>query len=515
MIPKAVPRLSNFVSGSQSVRVLTMPTEMAERTWFLENGGLIACGPDYVGEVQQTSAGTVRLTTEQNGLTASASRLPCLLYLSNASKSPLTLVPVSVPGARASAAPPALGPWKADFSVPQVQPGYLAANWKASPEPLPMGADGDYGAYAWYRTQVNVPAAGNYQLNLSNADDWVSCFVNGRHTTSADVRSAPRTFPVTLRAGTNTVAFLTAHYGRNKLFNYYDSLQVIDAKGIIGTVLLTQTGGSQQQLNAFRWQADDHAPADAAQKSAPGLDTSGADWQDASTSTDVFQGRIGWAWFRTTLPNVPGPHRHLFFQSIDDNGIVFLNGKQVAIDVTLNSNTTVSLDGAWQEGGPNILTVAVQNTGGPGGLTGEVRLDSGLPDGPPVRGWKMHGGETYPAYTAPAWKPYTGVNSGIPTFYHTVFSVVPPGPGGPHPILRATTAGLSHGFVCLNGRNLGRYPEISPVDGVYLPESLLKPGKNDLVIFDEEGSSPASVKIVVENAASRTGRVLTTLAHSN
>jgi len=512
-IPRATPRLSSFLSGRQSVRVLTMPTVMADRTWFLENGGLIACGPEYVGEVQQTSTGTVRLATEQNGLYAPPPTLPCLLYLPSATKAPLPLVPAPVPGAKASAVPPALGPWKADYAVPQAQPGYADATWKASREPLPMGADGDYGAYAWYRSKVSVPTAGTYQLNLSNADDWVSCFVNGHHTTSADVRTAPRTFPVTLRAGTNTVAFLTGHYGRNKLFNYYDSLEIIDAKGIIGKVMLTQAGGSQQQLNAFRWQADDQAPSDAAQKSAPGLDTSGADWQDASTSTDVFGGRIGWAWFRTTLPNVPGPHRRLFFQSIDDNGIVYLNGKQVAIDVTLNSNSTVPLDAAWREGGPNILTVAVQNTGGPGGLTGEVRLDSGLPDGPAVEGWKMRGGLSYPAYTAPDWKPYTGVNSGIPTFYHAVFSSVPPGLSGPHPILRITTAGLSHGFVWLNRRNLGRYPEVSPVNGIYLPESLLKSGRNDLVIFDEEGSSPASAKIIVETVASRTDRVLTTQTH--
>lgn len=506
-IPKRVPRQSSFLSGSQSVRVLTMPTAMADRTWFLENGGLIACGPDYVGEVQQTSVGAVRLATEQNGLHAPPSTLPRLLYLPSASKPPVTLVPVSMPSA-ASAAAPALGPWKADYSVPQAQPGFSDVTWKASREPLPMGADGDYGAYAWYRSKVSIPAAGTYQLNLSNADDWVSCFVNGKHTTSADVRTAPRTFPVTLHAGTNTVAFLTGHYGRNKLFNYYDSLETIDAKGIIGKVMLTQAGGTQQQLNAFRWQADDQAPADAVQKAAPSLDTSGADWQDASTSTDVFGGRIGWTWFRTTLPNVPGPHRHLFFQSIDDNGIVYLNGKRVAIDVTLNSNTTVPLDAVWHEGGPNILTVAVQNTGGPGGLTGEVRLDSGLPDGPSVEAWKMRGGLSYPTYTSPEWKTYMGANSGIPTFYHAVFSAVPPGASGPHPILRATTAGLSRGFVYLNGRNLGRYPEVSPVNGIYLPESLLKPGKNDLVIFDEEGSSPASVKIIVESSASRTGQVL-------
>ena len=90
-----------------------------------------------------------------------------------------------------------------------------------------------------------------------------------------------------------------------------------------------------------------------------------------------------------------------------------------------------------------------------------------------------------------------------------------PGVSGPHPILRVSTSSLSRGFVWLNGRCLGRYPEKSPVDGIYLPESLLRTGPNNLVIFDEDGNSPSGVKIIVEDAASRSGRVLeaATLVH--
>lgn len=374
-----------------------------------------------------------------------------------------------------------------------------------------MGADGDYSAYAWYRSVVNAPAAGTYQINLSSADDWVSCFVDGKHMTSADVRSSSRALPVTLKAGPNTIAFLTAHYGRDKLFNYYGPMDGSDAKwkGITGPVTLTKNAGSQQDISAFRWQADGQAPTDANKQAAPGLDTSGPAWADANTSTDVFGGgRIGWAWFRTSLPNVPGPHRRIFFHSIDDSGTVYLNGKQIAANVGLNSDTTISLDSAWKEGGPNVLAVAVQNTGGPGGLTGEVRLDSGLEDGTPITDWKMHGGVAYPAYTSAEWKPLNTGSTGIPTSYHSVFTVTPPGETGPHPVLRASMDGLSRGFMWLNDRNIGRYPETSPINGLYLPESLLRHGRNDLVIFDENGNPPSQVKIFVEDAASRTGEVL-------
>ena len=36
------------------------------------------------------------------------------------------------------------------------------------------------------------------------------------------------------------------------------------------------------------------------------------------------------------------------------------------------------------------------------------------------------------------------------------------------------------------------------MDGLYLPEPWLLPGRNTLMIFDEDGASPAQVKIVVE-----------------
>jgi beta-galactosidase len=77
-------------------------------------------------------------------------------------------------------------------------------------------------------------------------------------------------------------------------------------------------------------------------------------------------------------------------------------------------------------------------------------------------------------------------------------------------VLRASPNGLSRGFMWLNGHSLGRYPERSPVDGLYLPECWLKPGRNTLVIFDEEGHTPDGVKIVDETVADRTAMELAT-----
>ena len=507
LIPSTQPRVFVFQVGRQTVRVLTMTAALADRTWFLNNGALIACGPDYVGDVETLPNGTVRLETERNSLAPlPAHPQPTLLFTSDA-RQPLTLTPIAAQNEKlASVNPPILGPWQTDTSLPLVQPAYDDADWKASMEPLQMGADGDYGAYAWYRTTVFAPATGTYQLNFSDGGDWVSGFVNGKHTASFLVPS-DRRIAADLNAGPNQVAFLTAHYGRDKLFNYYGPMGTIAAKGILGTVSLTKSAGTTTQINAFRWQADDKAPTDAETQAAPGLSTSGPAWADATTATDVFNGRLGWAWFRAVLPDAPGPHRRLFFHSIDNVGVVYLNGKQIAASVGLNSDVSLSLDAAWHEGGPNVLAVAVQNTGGPGGLTGEVNLKAGLENGTPITNWKMHGGLTLPAKT---WQKFTEAKVGVPAFYHAAFAVVPPAASGPHPILRASLTGLSRGFMWLNGRCLGRYPERSPINGLYFPESLLKPGYNDLVIFDEDGNSPSQVRIIIEQAASRTGQVLVT-----
>ena len=49
------------------------------------------------------------------------------------------------------------------------------------------------------------------------------------------------------------------------------------------------------------------------------------------------------------------------------------------------------------------------------------------------------------------------------------------------------TENFKKGFVVLNGFNLGRYWEIGPQKTLYVPKSLLKAEKNELIIFESEG----------------------------
>lgn len=78
-----------------------------------------------------------------------------------------------------------------------------------------------------------------------------------------------------------------------------------------------------------------------------------------------------------------------------------------------------------------------------------------------------------------------------------------------HPVWRISVDGLSHGFIWVNGHNLGAYPERVPINSLYIPEPWLKEGANEVIIYDEYGSKPDSVKIGAEMASSRNVNILT------
>ena len=304
---------------------------------------------------------------------------------------------------------------------------------------------------------------------------------------------------MTLPAGTSRIAVLTAHYGRPKLVNYLGPIDTVDAKGLVGPVLLDS--GKESSADITRWRLE----ADAGDNhTTPPTDTTGAGWADGTTGPDIFHGRSGFAWYVAALPAVAGLHHRLRFENVDDNAVVFLNGKQVAAHAGWGTPFDANLDPAWSAAGPDTLAVLVENTGGGGGIQGAATLQAvGAGDEISVTQWKMHGGIAEPG-TLTGWKPGAAASAdGAPAYFRTTFTAAPPAETGPHPILRVTITGLGRGFVWLNGHNLGRYPEKIPVNGLYLPEPWLNAGGNELVIFDEEGHTPAGVSLTVEKAASR------------
>ena len=134
-------------------------------------------------------------------------------------------------------------------------------------------------------------------------------------------------------------------------------------------------------VTGWRWRVGQ--PGEETTMTAAALDTTGGDWQTAAPAADVFQGRSGFAWFRTTLPAVAAARgRTVRFDGVDDNATVYLNGQRLTHHEGWNDAFEVPLDAAWNAAGPNTLVVLVENTAGGGGITAPVTLGVSTAPGP-------------------------------------------------------------------------------------------------------------------------------------
>jgi hypothetical protein len=139
---------------------------------------------------------------------------------------------------------PVLSPWQIHSSSAAADPSFDDGQWFASEQPQQMGADGDNGSFAWYRSVVNAPSSGHGKLNIKGADQ-ISVFLNGK-----PVPRNGASYPVDLMAGKNSLAVFVTHAGRNKGFNYCRTPAGLDPKGIIGEVSLDLNG---QHLPVSGW----------------------------------------------------------------------------------------------------------------------------------------------------------------------------------------------------------------------------------------------------------------------
>ena len=513
-----------FSVGVKKVRILAMARNRMHLSWMtIVNGkNYLLSGMDYPGEIVEKDGKLhVQIETglthvlphpetmllfggegESGELATADERMQKFLPQFDAFGFPTSLLP--------QLAPPQT-PWEVARADVEAATNYFAGKWRFAIQPEPMGADGDFGAYAWYRVNMRAPAAGKYTLNLSDVGDWATVFLNGAHVRSTkpeqrNDKPISRQIPVALKAGENTLAILTAHNGRNKLFNFLGAIDKTASKGLSGLVTLSKGEAVSQLILAWKWKRAEIVNEKAI---APlsNLSVETAAWETVKIGVDVFNRKRGYAWYYAELPAQSLPHRRLSFEGVDDNCTVFVNGKRLLDHKGYNDAFGVNLDSIWNAKGKNELLVLVQNTDGPGGITGAVTLTGNSPiEGTPVTGWRMRGGLT-PVRNERDWKPLDiGKGAGVPAFYRTTF-ILPPTPAfGARPTFRLSTVGLSHGFVFVNGHNVGRYPEKAQslsLLGVYLPECWLKEGKNTVTIFDEEGATPVRSSVIVEQETSK------------
>lgn len=105
-------------------------------------------------------------------------------------------------------------------------------------------------------------------------------------------------------------------------------------------------------------------------------DLASGDWKatllgDYTLSGD--QNRFGW--YRADIGNGPiGVAKVLEFESVDDNALIFLNGKLLHKQIGYGVPFSVPVRSAWNSSGHNTLVLLVENTGGGGGINGGINL---------------------------------------------------------------------------------------------------------------------------------------------
>ncbi|HLZ87476.1 MAG TPA: GH92 family glycosyl hydrolase, partial [Puia sp.] len=420
-------------------------------------------------------------------------------------------------------------PWQRRMADEPASPGFDDHAWLASEWTLQMGADGDGGADAWYRTAVRIDSGGEYTLQAVGGDR-ATVFVDGVVAASGNLHEG--SFRLALTKGSHTIAVFTAHDGRDKLAGFLGSMMDVDPKGLAGEMRLEKGAPTLQRLAGWRFlpaaaPLPDGAPGGVGVSGAAGAAAlilpTGKEtgWRDYTIGDDAFGKREGFGWFRVVLPEPPAGAGSgvLDFRSTDENATVFLNGRRLLRHEGWNLPFRVNLDGLDTMRRPLVLTVFIENYSNEGGIDRPVQVHY-FSESREIKGWRMHGGIGEPGMIA-NWSAMEGRpvmedraamedrsametgRPGAPCYYRTEFRVPPYEARGEHPIWRVHIDGLGHGSVWVNGHNLGRYPEKTPAPGEYIPECWLKDGVNELVIYDEDGRRPDSVTVRRERAAGR------------
>lgn len=476
------PNVYSFRMGAGLIRVVAVDAVQADRTWFINENG-IACvvvGPEYIGAIGKHD-GLYQLSCERPWYPAAPRSEYAWIYDDSGEKK-LNNGPELGKG-RIDHLDLA-GEWLARDGAGPAAKNYDDHSWLTGKMPQQMGADGDTSAYAWYRTTVHLPADDWYSLDISKGHGRYIVFLDGKKAGEGGKDGLSFKGP----KGTHSLAVFSTHDGRDKLVSYIGKLDV-DEKGLEGAVTLHK--GAIPLLTHWKFLSS----TDSAH--IPAAFTAALDYR---AGADAFDGKKGYGWFHVSLATAKTVPTSIVFSNVDDNAVVYINGQRVGEQRGWGKLFSVKFPAGVKRDSSDI-DVFVENKDGRGGLGGRIKAIYG--NDQELAGWRQKGGPgSFDESVAPIRTPAKGEAIGTPVFYRNYFSCDKT-PANVQPMWRVTFEGLSHGFVWVNGHNLGRYPEVIPIDGLYIPECWLNKGQNEVVIFDEYGNSPASVKIQAEQAASR------------
>ncbi len=483
----------SFQTGNSKVRILAVNDTLADYSWFIEadERSYVVCGPQYIG--------TASMSNGQPGFNTESpwqhrTNFPVFAY--DSSNIPIAMSAMNTQISHPGIIKPTN--WEVMSGMEQAAPSYNTAGWLTSTTgPIFSGADGDISPYTWYRTTVNVPAAGPYTISFDEVRDTIIPFVDGIAIASSSV--SKNGFTTDLSKGNHSIAVYVIHDGREKLWYHIGSLIVGTLNGgLKGSAHINQVASAPDTLTS--WQIKPTNSTAVGTTPPPGNDSG---WKPYTLGTNAFNG-YDYAWFQVTLPAAgTSSIREVRFLNVDDNCWVYLNGVQIAKHTGWNSPFNVSLDSNWNTSGVNTLTLLVQNTGGVGGVYAPVTFAT-YSSRTALNDWVQQGGPGNPDAST-GWSPLTGNTSfSGPQFFRCTFNANPPDETGTYSIWRIPTTSLFTGSIWVNGHNLGKYSRKVGGPGLYIPEKWLNAsGTNTLVIYDAMGNRPDQVVIEPETGASR------------
>ena len=208
--------------------------------------------------------------------------------------------------------------------------------------------------------------------------------------------------------------------------------------------------------------------------------------------------------YRTRL--TAGAGEKLVIQELHDYGLVFLNGRKIGtLDRRHNQNTTL----LPTRDGENTLDLLVDtfghvNYGGyihdPKGITEKVTiLTAG--ESRELTGWRIYNlplderelaALRFESPTKLRFRSDALFDDSVPAFYRATFELARTG----DTFLDFSTWGK--GLAWVNGHNLGRYWNIGPQQSLYCPGPWLKTGRNELIVFELNGTTNHTVTGLAE-----------------
>jgi beta-galactosidase len=491
MLANNKPLEYTFKAGTQTIRVLAMTRQWTDRTWItnMADKNYIVTGTAYLGKANIKNG---QFAAEIERPLSADKPDQVLIYTDKKAK---VLKQAPSPNTKQTQAI-ALNNWQFKNASGFAAANYNTSQWLSSTSPLPMGADGDITADAYYRTSLNISATGKYTLQV-NGNGRGQALIDG--VPAANWKLSNAEVSLNLKKGKHTLAVFTAHDGRDKLAAYLGPIDEVDSKGIFGNAVIKKGGPFISELS--NWYFVKAAHRDDAKQGPRPFDTTL--YKKYKIGADAFNLKEGYGWFTTIIPQQPeGTSKiTLLFKSVDENATVFINGKQVLSHEGWNQPFEVNIADAGILKGPVTLSVFIENYSNEGGIDQPVKINA-IGDADAVTGWQLKGGPGDPQ-AVKGWQTLTSGNKiNSPCFYRSSFTV--PQEKGQTFIWRFEPKDLGHGSVWVNGHNIGRYPEKIAVSSLYIPECWLNKGLNQLVIYDEDGKRPTHTSIVAEPKAGRT-----------